>query len=126
MPFERVRQRRQQEEHGKAEQPEAVDRRVNHVGADRRAVGHRLDRTPFFQRTQDQEHRRDLHQPHQQPLGAGEGLFGIAAKAEVIDHRQHHVLEQRAFDLPDPAVERLPHYRLPSCCPMACRAIQPR
>jgi hypothetical protein len=59
----------QREKQHQPEQAQAVDQRVEHVGADRRAVGHGLHRAPALQRPDHGHHHGDLQQPDQQPAG---------------------------------------------------------
>ncbi|MNY43573.1 hypothetical protein D3C86_1785470 [compost metagenome] len=122
MALEAIHQRCQHEKHREPEQAQAMDHRIEHVGAHGGAVRHRLHGSQFLQRPKNQRHHCDLHHPNQQPFGAGEGVLGVAAETELVDHRQHHVLEYRGFHLArpeaDPVSECVPHYRLPSapCC----------
>mmetsp|Transcript_36595 Transcript_36595/g.84867 ORF Transcript_36595/g.84867 Transcript_36595/m.84867 type:complete len:323 (-) Transcript_36595:1691-2659(-) len=91
----RVPGRLDAEEHRQAHQPQAVDQRVDHVGAHRRAVADGLDRPAALQQPDAEQQHRHLDAAPQQPASGIEGVLQQIAKAECEHEGLHDGLVQR-------------------------------
>ncbi|OMP13241.1 hypothetical protein COLO4_02024 [Corchorus olitorius] len=117
LPIEVVDQRLQREKHQQREETQAMKERVEDVGAHGVAVLQRFDRAPALQRAENQQQHRDLHQPHQQPFGAGVGIFDVTAQADGIGDRHHDVLEEHILRLREGVGDPVEHVSEPLCVP---------
>ena len=96
---QRAEQWLHRKKHGDPEQTEAVNQGVEHIGAYRGAVGHRLDRAPALQRANHRHHDQQLQQADQQPARGIEPVWQQVPQADGEHQRLQHLLKQQALQV---------------------------